>query len=44
MDVLNLLPLVTNLAGGGIGPQAVGIMSDYLAAGHQQDSLFSMTM
>ena len=34
-----LLLLITNLIGGGIGPQAVGIMSDYLAAGHQQDSL-----
>ena len=34
-----LLLLITNLIGGGIGPQAVGIMSDYLAAGYQQDSL-----
>jgi len=34
-----LLLLITNLIGGGIGPQAVGIMSDYLAAAYQQDSL-----
>ena len=34
-----LLLLITNLIGGGIGPQAVGIMSDYLAAGYHQDSL-----
>ena len=34
-----LLLLITNLIGGGIGPQAVGIMSDYLVAGYQQDSL-----
>ena len=34
-----LLLLITNLIGGGIGPQAVGIMSDYLATGYQQDSL-----
>ena len=34
-----LLLLITNLIGGGIGPQAVGIMSDYLAAGFHQDSL-----
>ena len=34
-----LLLLVTNLIGGGIGPQAVGIMSDYLATEHHQDSL-----
>ena len=34
-----LLLLITNLIGGGIGPQAVGIMSDYLADQHKQDSL-----
>ena len=34
-----LLLLITNLIGGGIGPQAVGMMSDYLAVGRQQDSL-----
>ncbi len=34
-----LLLLITNLIGGGIGPQAVGIMSDYLADQHHQDSL-----
>ncbi len=34
-----LLLLITNLIGGGIGPQAVGIMSDYLAEQHKQDSL-----
>ncbi len=34
-----LLLLITNLIGGGIGPQAVGIMSDYLATEHHQDSL-----
>lgn len=34
-----LLLLITNLIGGGIGPQAVGIMSDYLSAAYQQDSL-----
>ena len=31
MGVLNLLLLITNLAGDGIGPRAVGSMSDYLA-------------
>ena len=34
-----LLLLITNLIGGGIGPQAVGMMSDYLAAQYHQDSL-----
>ena len=34
-----LLLLITNLIGGGIGPQVVGIMSDYLVAGYHQDSL-----
>ena len=34
-----LLLLITNLVGGGIGPQAVGIMSDYLAAQYNEDSL-----
>ena len=34
-----LLLLITNLIGGGIGPQAVGIMSDYLADQHNRDSL-----
>ena len=34
-----LLLLITNLIGGGIGPQAVGIMSDYLAPRFNADSL-----
>ena len=34
-----LLLLITNLIGGGIGPQAVGIMSDYLADQFNRDSL-----
>ena len=34
-----LLLLITNLVGGGIGPQVVGIMSDYLAAQYNEDSL-----
>ena len=34
-----LLLLITNLIGGGIGPQTVGMLSDYLAAGYHQDSL-----
>ena len=34
-----LLLLITNLVGGGIGPQAVGIMSDYLAVQYDEDSL-----
>lgn len=34
-----LLLLITNLIGGGIGPQAVGIMSDYLAADFHEHSL-----
>ncbi len=34
-----LLLLITNLIGGGIGPQVVGIISDYLAAEHHQHSL-----
>ena len=34
-----LLLLITNLIGGGIGPQAVGIMSDYLADQFNLDSL-----
>ena len=34
-----LLLLITNLIGGGIGAQVVGIMSDYLVAGYHQASL-----
>ena len=34
-----LLLLITNLIGGGIGPQAVGIMSDYFAEAYSRDSL-----